>query len=100
MAGRSTRGARDASVDASGISNESRAATKSGPRQARSQSKLASSGQPARRESRATEAQEQTRDALYQEAAALGINGRSRMTKVELVRAIESHRNGGRQGGH
>jgi post-segregation antitoxin (ccd killing protein) len=39
----------------------------------------------------ASKAEEETRDQLYQRAAALGINGRSRMTKSGLAAAIKEH---------
>jgi hypothetical protein len=56
------------------------------------QSKLTSSGSPsAKAAGSATKAEEESRDALYQRAAALGINGRSRMTKAGLAEAIELH---------
>ncbi len=62
-----------------------------------SQSKLTSTGSPAaRRASKASEGQEATRDALYQRAAALGINGRSRMTKAALLSAIRDREQGRR----
>jgi len=54
-------------------------------------SKLTSSGQDAQEASEGSAQAEQTRDALYQQAAVLGINGRSRMTKEALARAIATH---------
>ena len=57
------------------------------------QSKLTSTGsRSARSASKASPEEERTRDELYQEAASLGINARSRMTKAELSTAIEEHR--------
>ncbi len=57
------------------------------------QSKLTSTGsRSARAAASASTEEERTRDQLYQEAALLGINGRSRMTKAELMTAIEGHR--------
>lgn len=62
-----------------------------------SMSKLTSTGSPAsRRASGGSRAQEETRDALYQRAAALGINGRSRMTREALANAIRDHEQGRR----
>jgi len=56
------------------------------------QSKLTSTGSPsAEAAGSATKAEEESRDALYQRAAALGINGRSRMTKAALTDAIKDH---------
>ena len=70
-------------------SQQSGRATQARPRAKTSQSKLTSTGSPAaRRASKATDVQEATRDVLYQRAAELGINGRSRMTKDALLRAI------------
>lgn len=69
------------------------AAKRETTRESRSaQSKLTSTGSPsARAAASASASEERTRDDLYQEAARLGINGRSRMTKSELVTAIEEH---------
>lgn len=62
-----------------------------------SMTKLSSTGsQSARRGSRASAQQEETRDRLYQRAAELGVNGRSRMTKAELMEAIQA-KSGGKQ---
>lgn len=58
-------------------------------RKARSMSKLTSAGAPAEAASRGSAAAERSRDQLYQRATELGINGRSRMTKERLARAIE-----------
>ncbi len=61
--------------------------------------KLSSTGsKSAQRGGRATEGQEETRDRLYQRAAELGINGRSRMTKSELQEAISGHERSGAGG--
>lgn len=60
-------------------------------RQQRSGSKLTSSGAEAEQASRISGSDEDTRDALYAEAARLGINGRSRMTKHGLREAVASH---------
>lgn len=55
-------------------------------------SKLTSTGSPsARAAAQAEPGEERTRDQLYLRAAELGINGRSRMTKAELIAAIEEH---------
>ena len=57
------------------------------------QSKLTSTGsKSAEAAASATKAEEETRDQLYQRAAQLGINGRSRMTKSALADAIRTHR--------
>src|SRR5690606_23459660 len=57
-----------------------------------SQSKLTSTGsRSASRAASVSPSEEQTRDQLYLRAAELGINGRSRMTKPELIDAIRSH---------
>ena len=62
-----------------------------------SQSKLTSTGsEAAESAAEVTPAEEATRDALYQRAALLGINGRSRMTKDGLRRAIAAHEHGRR----
>jgi hypothetical protein len=54
-----------------------------------SMSKLTSTGSPAAESAEDfSDAEEETRDRLYQRAAALGINGRSRMTKRALQDAI------------
>ena len=56
------------------------------------QSKLTSTGSPsAEAAGSATKVEEENRDALYQRAAVLGINGRSRMTKAALTEAIKQH---------
>ena len=56
------------------------------------QSKLTSTGsRSAQAAASASQAEEDTRDALYQRAALLGINGRSRMTKAALADAIRDH---------
>ena len=60
-------------------------------RKRRSMSKLTSSGAPAEAASKGSAADERTKDDLYRRAAELGINGRSRMTKDALARAIEIH---------
>jgi len=69
------------------------AAKRETTRESRSaQSKLTSTGSPsARAAASASKGEEATRDQLYQRAAALGINGRSRMTKAELTSAIKDH---------
>ena len=55
-------------------------------------SKLTSSGSRAAESAdEFTSAEEETRDRLYQRAAVLGINGRSRMTKQSLQEAIARH---------
>ncbi len=57
-----------------------------------SMSKLTSTGSPAAESAEDfSDAQEETRDRLYQRAAVLGINGRSRMTKSALQDAIARH---------
>lgn len=60
------------------------------PRRSRSAiSKLTSTGSDVANEAAgATAIEEQTHDALYQRAAALGISGRSRMTNAALAEAI------------
>lgn len=69
------------------------AAKRETTRESRSaQSKLTSTGSPsAGAAASATKGEEEKRDQLYQRAAALGINGRSRMTKSELTAAIKDH---------
>ena len=58
----------------------------------RSGSKLTSTGSPQAANASALSAGESaTRDQLYFRAAALGINGRSRMTKAALRDAISRH---------
>lgn len=62
-------------------------------------SKLTSTGSPqARNASELSEEDAETRDALYFRAAALGINGRSRMTKEALRDAISRHEGRGSAG--
>lgn len=64
-----------------------------GGRQRRVQSKLTSTGSAAAESADAVSAEaEYTRDQLYVQAAALGINGRSRMTKAALTEAIAAQR--------
>lgn len=64
----------------------------SSSRNSSSQSKLTSTGSPAARDAAsATPDEERTRDQLYLRAAELGINGRSRMTKAELIAAIRQY---------
>lgn len=69
------------------------AAKRETTRESRSaQSKLTSTGsRSAEAAASASKDEERSRDALYQRAAALGINGRSRMTKAELTDAIRDH---------
>lgn len=58
----------------------------------RSGSKLTSTGSPqAANASELSARESETRDQLYFRAAALGINGRSRMTKAALRDAISRH---------
>jgi hypothetical protein len=50
------------------------------------------SRQPSRRTSSSRRAGEKTRDELYQEAKRLGIEGRSKMNKAQLQRAVDNKR--------
>jgi hypothetical protein len=61
---------------------------------------LSASNQRSRGARRGREGDERTRDELYDEAKRLGIQGRSKMNKRELARAVDRHagKAGGRAG--
>ncbi len=71
---------------------ESAAQSRRAPRSRRPMTKLSSTGSDeALRAAEASPLEEKTRDQLYQRAAELGINGRSRMTIDALRTAIAEH---------